>query len=202
MLMILYVCVLQVYDVGGWGYSHSVPLGFEPYGVSLAHDGRLYVGAGYDNKVYRLRLSTDHRTVVKEEVFVEDSAAVELKRPLYVHATESSVFVSCELSDCVREFDHEGRLVSTIDQPGVRGSSEGRLGGPRGVCVDSRGRPCVADWYNRRVLVVGGGAEGWRTLWESWTGGRPVSEPHSVTHDGDRLMVGLRDGNIITYNLE
>ena len=195
---------MQIYDVSGWRFNRSIKVSFQPYGISATQDGRLYVGTTFDNQVYRLKLHASHRKLVEETVFVEHSADMALKEPGYVSSSDTVVAVSCAESHVVRVFDHAGTLLYNIGRPGVRGVAGSGLGGlrrPAGVYVDQAGRVFVADKVNRRVLVVGAGGV---ILGKVKPGGTPIygQYPWSVTVNKDRLFVGLRYGDIVTYRLQ
>ena len=172
-----------------------MPLSFQPMGICATQDGRVYVGTGHDNMVYRLRLDSSHHAVVEEAVFLQHSADMALDTPANLGCSDTLVAVSSMHSHVVWVFDHAGTLLYTIGRPGVAGRGDGMLNLPRGVFVDQASRVVVADWGNNRVMVFGAGGI---ILGTVETGNQPLS----VTVNKDRLFVGLLYGDIITYRLQ
>ncbi len=74
-----------------------------------------------------------------------------LKRPAFVTCDRlGRVYVTDEDEGCVIVFDQHGSQIFKI---GSKGTGNGELLGPSGICIDPKGNVVVADTLNNRICV-------------------------------------------------
>ena len=127
-------------EISHWGESFI----WRPHAIVLTNRGQLVVTSTQLRKKSVCVYTYDGRPV-------QSLCGTQFDQPLYV-ATDGHqrILVSDKGSCCVKIFSDGGRL---LNQVGSRGSGDGELLGPRGVCVDNKNNIFVCDTDNRRVSV-------------------------------------------------
>ncbi len=149
----------------------------EPIGVAYA-DGRLYVSDAGHNRI----------VVFDTTGAVLDSwgdPSLELRRPMHLGwSREGQLLVPEYLADRISVVERDGELTRRVG--GRTGSEPGQIDAPGGVAT-AAGSLFIADFYNHRVDVLGGGSPA--------TIGRPgrvrsgrLHYPTDVATGGDSLV--------------
>jgi sugar lactone lactonase YvrE len=130
------------------GIDPSPPGTFnEPWGISVAPDGTVYVADTWNNRVQHFEADGEFIALWDEVDFGEGEPYFYGPREVVVDEL-GRVFVADTGNKRIVVFNAAGQVVSTI---GGAGSELGRLEEPVGLAFDAQGQLYVADTWNGRV---------------------------------------------------
>ena len=202
-------CSVSIFNANGekvksFGSSGSGPgqMSF-PAGVALTATGDILV---CDQSNHRIQLFSPEGKTVKC-VGTNGSGHLQFQNPLYiaVHPHSRMVYVTEYINHRVQILNVDLTFSSTF---GSKGSGNGRLNCPCGICFDSTGNVYVADRGNHRVQVFTAKGEYVRQFRKKGDSEGNLDEPVGIAIDSSdivyvsewnncRILLFTRDGHFL-----
>ena len=142
-------CCIKIYSPKGelllkWGRF------LYPSGICVNHHNHAAISDTGPHSVFVHHIE-DGKTIHSFGSKNEERPTHSFRSPMYVdYNDENEIVVSDCWNHCIKMFDHRGDL---LEQFGIKGSEDGQLNSPRGVCADQHSNIMVADARNHRVSV-------------------------------------------------
>ncbi len=133
----------------------------EPLGVTFVNEEKLLLGLR-EGKIMQYKIDLKTGVLSNEKVFIEE----ELEQPHRIYMSEKeTLFVSDHgLSHQVKVFDHEGKYIRSIGEPGgaqIGEYNELQMNRPMGVAIDKKGVLWVTEHDQTPKRI---------SLWDAETG--------------------------------
>ena len=111
-----------------------------PYSTTVASQKRFHGGLGLN---MQLASSID-------DTVLDATDSVQFNSPIAISVQESVLYVVDSGNCCVHQVTTTGNAISTF---GTRGSGNGQLNNPRGICFDKDGHIFISECGNNRISV-------------------------------------------------
>lgn len=200
---------VQVFDANGnylrgWGSNCNLSSGLgctdaqgrgqfqEPWGITVAADGRVYVADTWNHRVQVF--DADGTFLTMWGTYGQsDSDSTLLYGPRDIAIdTSGHVLLTDTGNKRVMVYDQDGRFVHQL---GGGGSGPGQFEEPVGIGVDGQGNIYVADTWNQRIQVFD---PDYNYLWEwpvdAWYGESVVNKPFLAVDSAGRVYVTDPEG--------
>ena len=130
---------------------------------------------------------------------IKSDDKVAFKWPMYVTVdSEDHIIMSDSDAHSIQAFGADGGHLWSF---GIKGSEEGELDSPAGLCTDRNGNIVVADYYNHRVLLLTPRGQPKLYLVSQEEDGIHLPKSVAVTEDG-HLLVAEGKGVVRVYKYQ
>ena len=112
--------------------------------------------------------------------FLQSKGRGQFHSPTAIAIQGDILYIAEDTNHCIQKLSTSGQLISTF---GSKGSEDGQLNKPRGLCLHSDGRVFVSECDNRRISVFDANGEFLYHITGSVADGSNLCEPWGLAFD-------------------